>query len=216
MSEQIISEVVHSPTLGAFAKALAKAQSQMGGAKKTAQNPHLKNKYPQLEDVIDAVGPLLNANGIAYTQLPFTAGKEFVGIVTVFIHESGEYMASKVTMPVAKTDAQGHGSGYTYLRRYSLMAMSGIAPTDDDGNAATGRAPELVKAQVQPISNEEELRIGDMLDAANDSASLAKADGEAARVAKAGGLTEESRARLREKRKAAVARVDRLTNGAVA
>ncbi len=158
-ADGIITEIAHSPTLGALAKALAKAQSQMVGAKKTAQNPHLKNRYAQLEDVIDACGPQLNDNGIAYSQLPFSAGKDFVGVITLFAHESGEYLASKATMPVAKADAQGHGSGYTYLRRYALMGMAGIAPTDDDGNEAsrptTRKAPDsgpkLAAGDVDPI-----------------------------------------------------------------
>lgn len=211
MSEQVFSEIVHSASLGSYAKSLAKAQGQMGGAKKSAQNPHLKNRYAQLEDVIDAVGPHLSANGIAYSQLPFTAGKDFVGVVTIFVHESGEFMASKVTMPVTKGDAQGHGSGYTYLRRYSLMAMAGIAPTDDDGNAATGKVPEPA-AKAAP-TDAEEARLAAMLDAASTTDALAKAEGEAARIAKAGGLTDGARERLRERRAAAVAR---LSNGAAA
>ncbi len=158
-TDGVITEITHSPTLGALAKALAAAQSQMGHAKKSAQNPHLKNRYAQLEDVIDAVGPHLSASGIAYSQLPFSAGKDFVGVITLFAHESGEYLASKATMPVAKADAQGHGSGYTYLRRYALMGMAGIAPTDDDGEGATRPAvrkapesgPKLTAGDVDPI-----------------------------------------------------------------
>ncbi len=44
-------------------------------------------------------------------------------------------------MIVAKQDAQGLGSGLSYSRRYSLAAMVGVFQVDDDGEAATGRAP---------------------------------------------------------------------------
>ena len=38
------------------------------------------------------------------------------------------------------TGAQGYGSALTYARRYSLMAACGIAPEDDDGNAASNKS----------------------------------------------------------------------------
>jgi len=48
-------------------------------------------------------------------------------------------------LPVSKVDAQGYGSALTYARRYSLSAATGVAPEDDDGNAATVAKPSLVK-----------------------------------------------------------------------
>ena len=36
---------------------------------------------------------------------------------------------------------RGYGSALTYARRYSLMATCGIAPEDDDGNAASKKRP---------------------------------------------------------------------------
>jgi hypothetical protein len=46
-----------------------------------------------------------------------------------------------LTVPAAKQDPQGYGSALTYARRYSLMAACGIAPEDDDGNAASKQQP---------------------------------------------------------------------------
>jgi hypothetical protein len=58
----------------------------------------------------------------------------------VFIHESGETLScGQIHVPASKHDAQGFGSALTYARRYSLMAACGIAPEDDDGNAASKR-----------------------------------------------------------------------------
>ena len=66
--------------------------------------------------------------------------KEGVMVETVFVHESGEVMESGMLhVPAVKHDAQGFGSALTYARRYSLMAACGIAPEDDDGNAASRR-----------------------------------------------------------------------------
>jgi hypothetical protein len=61
-----------------------------------------------------------------------------VVVETTFVHESGEvFSAGRLYVPAAKHDPQGYGSALTYARRYSLMAACGIAPEDDDANAAT-------------------------------------------------------------------------------
>ena len=83
----------------------------------------------------------LNANGIALVQQTHECESGVI-VETVFVHESGEtFSAGKLHVPAVKHDAQGYGSALTYARRYSLMAACGIAPEDDDGNAASKRTP---------------------------------------------------------------------------
>jgi len=65
-------------------------------------------------------------------------------------------------VPAAKQDPQGYGSALTYARRYSLMAACGIAPEDDDGNAATRKAvptPDITDhlAAIEASANSDEL-----------------------------------------------------------
>jgi hypothetical protein len=60
-----------------------------------------------------------------------------VTVETVLAHKSGEWMRGTSAAPVVKADPQGVGSAITYLRRYSLAAVCGIAQEDDDGNAAS-------------------------------------------------------------------------------
>ena len=117
--------------------AFVKAQKAFGPALKTSTNPHFKSRYADLSAVVEAVIDALNSNGIAVIQKshPNESG---VSIETVFIHESGESISSGIlSVPAAKHDPQGFGSAMTYARRYSLMAAWGIAPEDDDGNAAS-------------------------------------------------------------------------------
>ena len=60
-----------------------------------------------------------------------------VMVETVLLHESGESIrCGRLHVPAVKQDAQGYGSALSYARRYSLLAACGIAPEDDDGNAA--------------------------------------------------------------------------------
>lgn len=126
----------------AIATALAKAQAEMGKALKDSVNPAFRSKYADLGNVMDACLPALNKHGIAVIQ-PFHTddlGNRFVK--TVFIHESGETLDCAIPLIVSKADMQGLGSATTYARRYGLMAMAGIAPEDDDGNAAAAAAPK--------------------------------------------------------------------------
>lgn len=130
-----------------LATALAAAQTQMGKAVKAADNPAFKRdgkvlKYADLSSVMDACLPALNGNGIAVIQ---PTGEDEHGryVETVLIHgESGETLSCRVPLIVAKNDMQGYGSAVTYGRRYGLMSMAGIAPEDDDGNAAARAAPK--------------------------------------------------------------------------
>ena len=133
-----------------IATALAKAQAEMGKALKQANNPHFKSKYADLGNVMDACLPALNAAGIAVIQ---PTGEDEHGrfVETILIHgESGESLACRVPLIVAKNDMQGYGSAVTYGRRYGLMAMAGIAPEDDDGNAAAKAAPKQEQRQQRP------------------------------------------------------------------
>jgi len=117
--------------------ALVAAQKAFGPALKTSINPHYKSKYCSLDACIEAVIDGLNANGIALIQRPQPC-ESGVMIETLFVHESGESLSGGVLhVPAQKNDPQGYGSALTYARRYSLCAACGIAPEDDDGNAAS-------------------------------------------------------------------------------
>jgi hypothetical protein len=118
-----------------IAAALAKAQTEMGKALKQANNPHFRSKYADLGNVMDACMPALNDNGIAVIQ-PIGQDEHGTYVETVLLHISGEELRSRVPLIIGKPDMQGFGSAVTYARRYGLMAMAGIAPEDDDGNAA--------------------------------------------------------------------------------
>jgi hypothetical protein len=117
--------------------AFVKAQKAFSPALKSSINPHFKSKYVGLDGCVEAVIDALNDNGIALIQ-ETSECNDGVIVETVFIHESGESMrCGKLHVPATKQDAQGFGSALTYARRYSLMAACGIAPEDDDGNAAS-------------------------------------------------------------------------------
>lgn len=146
MTEQSKVTVKHS----GIALALASAQKAMGPALKGNVNPAFKSKYADLSSVMDACLPALNGEGIAVIQPTFDdeSGRY---VKTIFLHgESGETLECRVPLIVNKNDMQGYGSAVTYARRYGLMCMAGIAPEDDDGNAAAASAPREVRNAFDP------------------------------------------------------------------
>lgn len=123
--------------MSTIASAFVKAKRSFGPALKDKTNPVFRSKYADLGACLDAVEDALLANGIALYQ-ETSEDPSGVTVETVLLHESGESLrCGKLHVPAAKQDPQGYGSALTYARRYSLMTACGIAPEDDDGNAAT-------------------------------------------------------------------------------
>lgn len=128
---------MQSTTIGALAAALAKAQAAMPNASKDATNPHFKSRYADLASIWDACRKPLTENGLAVIQAPVSAEPGYVGLTTTLLHSSGEWISETVGAPLTQNTAQSVGSALTYLRRYALAAMVGVAPDDDDGNPAS-------------------------------------------------------------------------------
>ena len=151
-----------------FAKAFVAAQMATEAVKKAATNPAFKSKYADLSEVVEAVVPALNKAGIGVMQFPSYDG-ELVGLTTVLMHESGATVTGTLHLRPSKSDPQGVGSAVTYARRYSLLAMTGAAPEDDDGAAASGprqAPPATAKPAPQPTLTERANRLAATLEAA--------------------------------------------------
>lgn len=130
--------------MSAIHAAFVQAQRNFAPALKKSDNPYFGSKYADLANCIEAVIDALHDNGIALMQHTAETDKGVI-VQTVFIHESGAFMeAGRIFVPAAQSNAQAFGSALTYARRYSLMTACGIAPEDDDGNAAS--KPQTPKA----------------------------------------------------------------------
>lgn len=142
-----------SDTIAALAEALSKAQAQIEGAVKGRENSHFRNKYADLSSVWDACRAALTDNGLSVVQAPGEIVEGRMALTTRLLHKSGEWIEDRLTIPLAKVDAQAYGSATTYARRYALAAFVGVAPEDDDGNAATAAskaAPQEPKVEPKP------------------------------------------------------------------
>lgn len=135
-----------SPSITKLAEALAKAQAEMPVVRMNAQNPFLKNKYADLGAVIETSRPILAKHNLSISQFPTSDGDK-IGITTVLMHSSGEWMESNIS--IVPTDskglsyAQAAGVVISYLRRYAWASVLGLyADEDTDGHTVTAKPPK--------------------------------------------------------------------------
>jgi hypothetical protein len=145
----------HSDELKNLAKALAKFQADIKDPARDKDNPYFKSKYVALDGLLDAVRPVLAANGLSFIQSPVSNGQD-MGVATLLMHDSGEWIESDPFMLHAvKNDPQAGGSAITYARRYSLSAVLGVAwDDDDDANMATKGHQSRSNAQNAPAKGD--------------------------------------------------------------
>jgi hypothetical protein len=146
-----------SESINELITALSKAQGEMSTASKDCNNPFFKSKYADLSSVWAACREPLSKHGLAVIQ---TVQQRECGDVlfTMLGHSSGQWISS--TMPIrikmegkGGNELQALGAAITYLRRFALSALVGVAPDDDnDANTATAYKNNEAIAVVAPIS----------------------------------------------------------------
>lgn len=142
-----------SDTLTEIIKAIINFQAQMPTLGKGAQG--YGYSYTPLDDVVEAIRPLLSECGLAFVQFPSTADGLGVALTSRLLHKSGEWMEDTMVIPLPAVgkanEAQAYGAGLTYARRYALTSMLGIvADEDSDGsiqNDAPRKTPKPRQAQ---------------------------------------------------------------------
>lgn len=143
--------------------ALAAAQGVMGSPVKGSVNPAFRSKYADLADVVTAVAPALSEHGIAFFH--YISRDDFGRyMVTALVHgDSDTRIECPVELLISKPDMHGYKSATTYAKRIGLESVTGVAPEDDDGNAAAkhpqpksrtiSRSDDLSDAHVTEPSN---------------------------------------------------------------
>jgi len=127
---------------------------------KTRSGSGYSYRYATLHDLLDAVRPHLNANGIWLSQ-PLAFGVT-VQATTLLQHTSGEWVSVTVSAPVDSEDGrmkavQGMASVSTYLRRYGLTALLGIAADEDTDANDGGETSRRARSAQQAVAPNEEL-----------------------------------------------------------
>ena len=131
--------------------ALNKAQLEMEGAKKDRSNPHFRRHYETYHATVEAFQKWFAPHGLAFCQPLRKIDGERVVVTQIHL---GEAFISDDGVPLLldKQNMQGLKSATTYARRIGLQMLTGIAPSDDDGNDAVktpGENREPLKAKVE-------------------------------------------------------------------
>ena len=142
-----------SESISKLAVSLVKFNSEVSKVAKDAKNPFFKSNYVTLDKLIEVTRPILQENGLVVMQSPLSKEDGSIGIQTLLIHESGEFIESEPIFmkPAKANDPQQAGSIISYMRRYSYQAILNLnTGEDDDANKSTGE--ENIKAKINDKS----------------------------------------------------------------
>jgi len=133
---------MNSQALDKIAPALVAAIAEMPAVPMDGKNPFYKSKYATLGAVISATRDILAKHKLAVTQQAISNPEgDAVGIRTVILHESGQFMSweAVVKIPTQNNPGQEAGKLITYLRRYSLAAALNLYSDEDIDNNSHGQ-----------------------------------------------------------------------------
>lgn len=143
---------MQSENINELITALSKAQGEISAASKDSDNPFFNSKYADLSSVWNACRDSLSRNGLAVIQTMNIIHEGQLFLVTTLAHSSGQWIRSQLPIKfnedkfekdkfgkdIKNNPLQKMGSCLTYLRRYALAAIVGVAPDDDDDGNSGG------------------------------------------------------------------------------
>lgn len=161
----------------ALTLALTKAQADFPVIPKgsTATVPGKNGKqgysysYAELGDVLAAVRPVLAENGIATVQRTRHADDGKAILVTELRHVDGGTVDSVIELGQSSANPQAFGGALTYLRRYELVTLCGVAAEEDrdaqdvEPPRTNGQAPAELPHWATPASNAQLAKLGEAL-----------------------------------------------------
>jgi hypothetical protein len=137
-------------------KKLLEIQKEIGTVKKDSVNPFLKNKYVDINSLLEQVKPLFDKYGLGLFQ-PLSNVNGRPALRTIVTDNDKEIINDVITLPDLQ-DSQKMGGAITYYRRYSILSLLGLGAEDDDGNyASKPTIKEKAKQAVKVAESEEDI-----------------------------------------------------------
>ncbi|WP_440220907.1 ERF family protein [Dietzia sp. MNB45] len=129
---------------------------------KTANAGKYGYSYADLGIIRDTIRKPLEQAGLAVIQHLDGGRDEWTVLTTTLVHTSGQSISSRLDIATKQKTAQELGSLYTYMKRYALGAILGIATEDDDdgqaGNSKPASAPQTApRASTKKEASEKQL-----------------------------------------------------------
>jgi hypothetical protein len=133
--------------------------------KKVNDGPLKGRSYAELHDVVNAVTPALSKHGLGASWKVTKDDPTWIEVTCTIKHIGGHSDSVSLGGPPdaggAKNAIQARASTVTYLERYTLKAITGLAESDDDTDGATGGNDGHLAdwlSSVDAAQNESELR----------------------------------------------------------
>lgn len=136
----------------AFDEAVSAAKAEIPPITRNATG-HNSKKYADFAAIAKVVDPILGRHGLSYRFR--TAQSDRISVTCVLCHKAGHSEETTLTAPPDpsgnKSPIHAIGSTLTYLQRYSLVQMLGLAAADDDDGKAAGASGTISLEQVEQL-----------------------------------------------------------------
>lgn len=137
----------------AFDEAVANAKAELKPVARTATG-HNSKKYADFAAIASAVDPIITKHGLSYRFRSDQGDR--ISVTCILSHRAGHSETTTLSGPPdasgSKNAIQAIGSTLTYLQRYSLVQMLGLAAAEDDDGKAGAAGPRIAPAQVEEIN----------------------------------------------------------------
>jgi len=156
----------------AFSAAMAAFKGIVGKARRSGSNSHLRSLYSTYDDVVAAVSGPLAEIGISHRFRTTQDGLVSVTVTCILTHANGHSEEETRTYPVEEvkglSKVQQIGVAEGYAKRRTLLAITGIASGEDDGDGNARHEARRQAATPEPVNEppmtaEQESAIVDLL-----------------------------------------------------
>jgi len=149
----------------AFDEAVAAAKRDIPPITRNVQG-HNAKRYADFAAIARVVDPIIGAHGLSYRFR--TTQNDRISVTCILSHKAGHSEETTLSGPAdtsgSKNAIQAIGSTLTYLQRYSLVQMLGLAAAADDDGKASAPVDETPPAPGS-ITEQQEDNIRDLLEA---------------------------------------------------
>lgn len=136
----------------AFDEAIAAAKAEIKPIHRNATG-HNSKKYADFAAIAEAIDPILSKHGLHYRFR--TMQNERISVTCILSHKAGHSEETTLSGPADQTGnknaIQAIGSTQTYLQRYTLVSMLGLAASNDDDGKAAGAGECVNLEQVEEL-----------------------------------------------------------------
>jgi hypothetical protein len=114
---------------------------------------HNAKKYADFAAIAKVVDPIIGAHGLSYRFR--TTQNDRISVTCILSHKAGHAEETTLSGPADtsgnKNAIQAIGSTLTYLQRYSLVQMLGLAAGNDDDGKAAGDSEPITQEQLADL-----------------------------------------------------------------